>query len=148
VYRQVLEAVNQPAVMTSHMGYESINPETPCSLSIGCVDQISQNYPRTLIMTDALEMEAAGYQTGPTATAGATVTDRTLSQRAIAAIEAGNQVLLFGDGADSQEVAAAYQAVLEKYQRNENFRSLVDQSVQMILKYKHQLIGLNVNESQ
>lgn len=154
VYRRLLDIYPRAAVMVSHIGIEELNSSTPCSLSQACIEQLRQVYPQALVITDALEMDAAGFTgrltagrlSGTAAASGSATLDSLtpLPDRAAAAIMAGNHILLFGDGVTAVEFTAIHQQLVGLYQENDAFRLQVDKSVKEVLGYKQQTIGLSV----
>lgn len=142
VYRQLLDDNPRLGVMTSHVGVANQFPDVPCSLSSACVGQISRNYPTALIVTDALEMDSAGHLDPESAASlsaarnqpVATVT-RSLGDRAIAALEAGNHVLVFGPSVSVQDLAEVQQALLERYQTTPAFQQKLDQTLLFLHDY-------------
>jgi beta-N-acetylhexosaminidase len=129
LYRQALDVFPDAGVMVSHVGVENQFPDVPCSLSGACVGQLTSNYPQTLIFTDALEMESAGYV--------ATGSAKSLSQRSIDAVSAGNDVLVFGPTVTAEQLETVYQALLTEYQQNNTFQTLVDRAAFAIVQRKY-----------
>lgn len=142
VYRQLLETFPETLVLTSHVGVINQYQDIPCSLSSFCIDEISNNYPHALILSDALDMTAAQFVAQPSPNPTATTSgrpaaySRTLPQVAIAAIRAGNEVLIFGDQVSVSEMDEVYQTLLREYQEKPEFKTQIDQAAAKILARK------------
>ena len=133
LYRLVLDKFPTAGVMVSHVGVINQEKDVPCSLSIHCVSQLSQSYPKALIFSDALEMESAGF------IATASGTTKSLSQRASEALVAGNQVLVFGPSVTVEQLNDLIVELESQYEQSELFKATVDSrydELQMWLKPK------------
>lgn len=96
---EILLAVNpQLPVMISHIRVDPADPNSPCSMSYLCVGELHRVFPDALLVSDALEMRAAGYL----ATSSATL--RPVPERASASLRAGMDLLLFGPGVTELEL--------------------------------------------
>lgn len=143
LYRQLLDIFPTLGVVVSHVGVSNQFPDIPCSLSPDCIGELKQNYPQVLVISDALEMEAAAYQapselsnaSGSSQTAG----PLTLAERAVRAVRAGNEVLLFGAQVTATEMEEVYQALLAESQRDPSFQALVEAAATKVRQTKNQL---------
>lgn len=120
-------------VMTSLMGVAGLEYEEPCALNAECVALLRDTYQKTLLITDSLTMEAAAYDP---ATQDYT---RTIGERAVRALEAGNHVILFGPDLSAQDVSDIRQVLLTLYQLEltpNTFRDQVDAAVRRVLEFK------------
>jgi beta-N-acetylhexosaminidase len=127
IFRSLLEEWPQLGVMTAHVGITNQQSVMPCSLSKDCVGELVRNFPAALVITDALEMNAAG-KTAPT-----------LSERSEAALRAGNTLLLFGDGVAAAELDKVRIHLQEIYETDAQFKKQADESGVKILGYKRKL---------
>ncbi len=126
LYKKLLGVYEYSAVMTSHVGIVDQDETLPCSLSKNCVGQLSQEYPRVLIMSDALEMKSTG------------VDNQTvyLEDVALQAAYAGNSVLLFGPDVTQSDLKIVHDRLLREYNASYEFRSIVNAHVTQIVQYK------------
>lgn len=133
LYRYIIDQVPLIGVMIGHAGVISQDSQLPCSMSEYCVGELSSVYPEVLIITDALEMNAASYdKRNPRE-------PKTLAEVSRDAIRAGNNVLLYGEGVSEAELASVVSQLTREYDANEDFKALVDNSVKKIIEYKHAL---------
>ncbi len=118
------------AVMVAHILYSQIDPEHPATFSRTIIDGILRQEVgyQGLVITDDIQM------------AGAAVKLANVGERAIAAIEAGVDMLMlaFGKKAQSDAVQAVIQAVRSKRISEER----IDQSVRRILNTKQHVAQL------
>ncbi|MDA1079792.1 MAG: hypothetical protein O2840_03865 [bacterium] len=98
VFSQLLEKFPDLTVMVGHVAIAGRDPSTPCSLSKPCIAALTESYPQVRILSDALEMEGAKQE-------------RTLSETAKLALEAGNDYLLFGNPVTMEELEAVISEV-------------------------------------
>ncbi|HYD34923.1 MAG TPA: glycoside hydrolase family 3 N-terminal domain-containing protein [Vitreimonas sp.] len=131
LFGNLLENNSALAVMTTHVGLTEVTGSQPCSLDPQCVGELKKAYPQALIVTDALEMKAA-----QSATTAAEV--KNLSQISIAAVTAGNDVLVYGPGVSTAQLDAIITELESEYQRNLRFREQVELSNKKILHFKEQ----------
>ncbi len=126
LYSTILDVYPYSGVMTSHVGVENQNATAPCSLSKDCVGQLYEKYPQVLTFTDALEMKATGVD-------NETVF---LEDVALQAIEAGNTVLVFGDGVPQSELKIVHERLLREFHDSYAFREKINANVALVLRYK------------
>lgn len=90
-------------VMTTHASPEK-NSHTACSRDYTCVGELTSLYPKTLVISDALDMKSALYNSETQ------TYDTPLPQAALEALMAGNDLLLFGPAVSLDEIKqiAAY----------------------------------------
>lgn len=124
VYQQLLNQYPSLAVMVTHVGVTNQYADIPCSYSKDCIGELKNNYSQSLVIADALEMAAAANV--PSDTASSASGSATLGQRAIAAIKAGNQVLLFGQSVTAEQMDEVFESLLNEYQRNPTFKTQLD----------------------
>lgn len=132
VYQELLNRNPQLAVMVTHVGVSNQLGDIPCSFSKNCVGELKNNYPQSLVIADALEMDAAGQVPG--ANGEVATQAATLSQRSVAAIEAGNQMLLFGQGVTPSAMTEIYDTLLAKYRSDPMFKTQLDLAAVRVLK--------------
>ncbi len=92
VFSDLLDEFPDLVVMVGHVAIASRDPDLPCSLSSKCIAALTDSYPNVRIMSDALEMGGAKQ-------------DKTLSETAQLALEAGNEYLLFGSPVTMEEIS-------------------------------------------
>jgi beta-N-acetylhexosaminidase len=135
VYQYLLDQYADIGVMMSHAAFKGgLNGEV-CSLSRECVSGFKRLFPETLVFSDALDMKSAAVD--PTASDSATT--RSLSDRAVRAIVAGNNVLVFGPDVDSEELNQVFSALLEQYANDSDVKDEIDTSAKKIftMQYSH-----------
>lgn len=137
VYPQLLNRFPSLAVMVTHVGVTNQDPTVPCTFSTDCVRELKNNYPDSLIIADALEMESASYIASSSGTPA--TTSATLSQRAIAAINSGNELLLFGQSVTPTQMTTVYQDMLREYLTNEAFKAQLDLAATRVLKLQQRV---------
>lgn len=121
-------------VMTSFVGVSGLMSQEPCALNPECVSQLSNSYQKSLLITDSLTMESASYDVENE------TYSRTVAERAVRAIEAGNHVLLFGSELTDEQLAEVRDAILTLYQLELSpnlFKEQVDEAVQRVLEFKY-----------
>lgn len=136
IYQALLTDFPSVGVMVSHAGVVNQFAEVPCSLSLPCVGQVAANYPEVLVVTDALEMISAGHvaqdptkprdRTAPLAV--------TLEERAVAAVEAGNQVLVFGPTVTPAQLSLVKQRLLEKMAQDPSFSEKISVAAKRVVE--------------
>jgi beta-glucosidase-like glycosyl hydrolase len=129
LYPRLLDAFPQVGVMISHVGVENQYPDIPCSLSPDCVGQLKENYPQALLFSDALEMEAAGYDPNSEEL-------KPLAIRSAEAIIAGNQILIYGPTVTSVEMSLILESLGQRYQADPTFAQIVDQRAEQVAIWK------------
>jgi beta-N-acetylhexosaminidase len=119
---------SQPqAVMATFVGVENQFAELPCALSDDCIGELASTYPETLIWSDALEMESAGYT--------AAGESRSLEERARAALQAGVHVLLFGPDVTAAELERVQDFLAQRAETDSSFRRALDAAVRQQLDF-------------
>lgn len=131
VYRQILDRYPQTGVMVGHVGVNNQFADVPCVYSKSCVGQLRTAYPEALRVTDDLLMKAAARN-------GVDKFDLSLSQRAFAAIMAGNDVLLFAQGATAINLSDMILQLEAFYQQDKIFAQAVDEAVVRVVEWKLQ----------
>ena len=129
LYRLLIGRYPDLGVMVSHAGVANQFSEVPCSLSASCVGELASQFPQTLVITDALDMKAAGYQQGNTELL-------TLAERALAALKAGNQLLLFGQQATPKELDQVVETLVTAYASEDAVKQQIDAAAEKILDRK------------
>lgn len=128
-FSQILGMFPNVGLMTAHVVVQDKTDGVPCSLSATCLSQFSTHFPQALLFTDALEMVAASVEEGADAA-------RTLPERAVLAVLAGNDVLVFGNTVRGEEIEEVVLAMETEYNENEAFRHRVDLSIKKVLQLK------------
>lgn len=134
IFKELLDAYPQLGVMVSHVGVKDLYEGTPCSLNPACVKDLSGHFQEALIFSDALEMKSASYQADAKA-------ELPLAARAVKAVTAGNNVLVFGPEVSPADLDEVVSALVDAYEANEDFAQQVRQSVEKIMAYKTALSG-------
>ncbi len=129
VFKNLLEAYPLLGVMSAHVGVVGRYEDQPCSLNLDCVDDLTDFVPQALVFTDALDMNAAGY-------IGQNEQLISLAERAVMAIKAGNDVLVFGPQVNLNEFDEVLLALKNAYESDEEFRQQAEKSVRKIRQYK------------
>lgn len=134
LYRTMLEDYSSLGVMVSHVGVANQNADIPCSLNPDCVGELHTVFPEVLIVSDALDMDAAGHRV---ASGSANLPlENSLAERAVAAVRAGNNVLVFGDGVSAEELDTVFTALKQQYEVDPTFQQQINLSVAKILERK------------
>ena len=128
VFRNILEAYPNVGIMSTFVGVTAQDPQTPCALSADCVGQLQTEYPQALLVTDALDMVSAGRRQ---ASGSATLADRSE-----AAVRAGNDVLLFGEGVSVAQLEGIVEAVAAVAQADPEFQTQLTNRLERVLQYK------------
>lgn len=129
IFQKVLDKFPNLGVMTAHVRIEDKLDGKICTLSSDCLKNLIENYPKALLFTDDLLMDSAKIQLG-------TSEEKEITEIAIEAIEAGNNVLVFGKGADPILLDQVLYALEKEYNDSASFREQVDYSVTKILELK------------
>lgn len=98
-FEALLTANQDLPVMVSHLRVDPADPNTPCSMSYLCIGELRRAYPELLVVSDALEMESAGFLASSSALL------RTNPERAVATLRAGADIALFGPSVTQEELA-------------------------------------------
>lgn len=129
IFKDILEEYPLLGVMSAHVGVRDLYEDIPCSLNEDCVDDLTSHFPQTLVFTDALDMDSAGYVAGSKEL-------RPLAQRAVLALKAGNDVLVFGPNVELAELEEVFSALKIAYQTDQDFQVQAQKSVRKIRQYK------------
>jgi len=129
IFSKILDKFNNIGVMTTHVRLENKLSGEICSLSEECLTQFRQSYPKVLLFTDDLTMKAARAQDSGEG-------ERDVSEVAIEAVKAGNNVLVFGRGIDPSVLEEIIYVLQQEYDDSESFKAKVDNSVAKILDLK------------
>lgn len=129
IFSKVLDKYNNIGVMTTHVRLKDKLGGQVCSLSEECLSKFMEAYPKVLLFTDDLSMKSAQAQ-------GEGVQEKSLSQVAIEAIEAGNNVLVFGRGVNASSLEEVMVALQKEYEDSESFKNKVANSLSKILELK------------
>ncbi|MCC6711182.1 MAG: glycoside hydrolase family 3 protein [Candidatus Pacebacteria bacterium] len=128
-FQKVFEVFPNIGVMTAHVIVPDRTDGLPCSLSSVCLDPFPIHFPDVMIFVDALEMKSAVTQ-------DENGEDVSLATTAKMALMAGNNVLVFGDKLNYQELELIVGELVKVYDEDSEFRSKVDASVYKILDKK------------
>lgn len=134
LYRALLSQFPRAGVMIAHVGVVNQYPDIPCSLSPTCVGQVVGGFPEVLVMTDAIEMTAAGYQPG--ASGSAVLAPLTLSERVYKAVLAGNQVIIFGPGVTAEQLDQVLADLSIRYTKEPLFAAAVNTAYQKVVTWR------------
>lgn len=136
LYQQLLTQNQFLAVMTSHAGVTNQFADIPCSLSPSCVNQVIESFPQALVITDALEMEAAVSYIDTEATVSAQSSSEPLVEVAKLALDAGNDILLFGPSVDIATLSLVHQELGEYIQALPSRDQAVRERLKKLLSYR------------
>lgn len=130
VYKQLLDQFPTAGVMVSHIGVINQFPDKPCSLSSDCVAELITNYPQTLVVTDALDMKAASFLPSLAVTDASPSGELklTLPEVSLAAVRAGDQVLLFSQAVTADQMTDVIQHLINTYNQDQSFQSQVNKA--------------------
>lgn len=131
IFSQLLDESPNIGVMTTHVSLTDRFNGTVCSLSADCLSPLIKNYPQVLVVTDDLNMTSARMGMGTTRA-------QTLSETAIAALKAGNNLLVFGPQVTTSDLDAVVANLVQLYTDSLSFRNQVDQSLAKILQLKQE----------
>ncbi len=132
IFQELLSSYPIMGVMSTHVGVKNFYEGQPCSLNRDCVEDLTGNFLTSLIFSDALDMESAGY-----------IAEQDellpLAERAVAAVLAGNDILVFGPEVTVGEIDLVL-ITLKKYFREDLlFQEQVETSLNKINRYKDYL---------
>ena len=131
-FRELLTTYPNLGVMSTHVGVKDFYEDLPCSLNQECLGDLKDFFPETLIFSDALDMDSAGF-----------IKDSdellSLSQRAINALLAGNNVLVFGPKVESEMMDEVVIGLVEAYESDPQLKELVQNSLEKLWLYKELL---------
>ena len=128
-FESIFKSFPNIGVMSAHTVITGRTESLPCSLSSICLDPFPIHFPQVVIFTDALEMKSA-------ITTKENGEERSLSETALLAVMAGNDVLVFGEKV-AYEVLQEIVVFLESiYEADQDFKEKVDFSVEKILNLK------------
>ncbi len=142
LYKYLLGQYPNIGVMISHAGVVNQYADVPCSLSVDCVGELRSEYPAVLVISDALEMSSARVVED----AEDTEEEAPLTEVAVAAAEAGIEVLLFGEGVTPEELDLIIVALESQYQASPEFRDHVDMSAKKIVQLKQNMVYAEYNQ--
>ncbi len=149
VYRGLLESGAPAAVMTSFAGVSNQFDDIPCALSKDCVGELERTFPQALTITDALEMEGAAGTAATSATTSTAAADPAsqyippLGDRAVDALRAGNDLLLFGPEVSRSELERIFEAVAIAIETDDTAARAAEQAI-----IKHMLLWEDLRESE
>ncbi len=129
IFSQLLNKFKNIGVMTTHVRLKNKLSGQVCSLSEECLSKFTDTYPKALLFTDDLTMKSARVQ-------GDGIQEKSLGQVAVEAIEAGNNVLVFGRGTQASSLEEVVVTLQKEYEDSESFRNKVDNAVSKILELK------------
>lgn len=129
IFGRILDIFSNIGVMSTHVRVRDKFDNVVCSLSVECVGKLGELYPRLLLFTDDLAMPSALSKPG-----GGQA--KTLGQAAIEAVQAGNHVLVFGNGVSTLELEQVVLALQAQHADSASFRELVEMAASKVLEYK------------
>jgi beta-glucosidase-like glycosyl hydrolase len=148
IFSEILSTYPNIGVMNSHVKLNELLDGSPCSLSAACLSAFPHEFPLALLFTDALDMGALDSY-------GESLVDEfefaTLSLQEVAdnaeaakltalsyqAVMAGNDVLVFGRGVDSAQLAIVRDELAAKMKQDEELAERVELSVSKMLAVKN-----------
>jgi beta-N-acetylhexosaminidase len=129
LFTDLLSLYPNIGVMTAHVGIQDSEVEGPCSLSEKCLAVLKPTETQ-LLFTDALEMESALVDLeDPQST-------KKLLEVSEQAIEAGNNVLVFGNKVSPEELDKIIVGLADQYQDSNKLKSKVDANLKKIWQFK------------
>lgn len=142
VFQKILTDDESLGVMVTHVGVADRYPNQPCSLNQDCLSDLSEYFTEVLVISDALEMSSASQREELSAeaitesTTSATANDLDLSERAVLAVKAGNNLLTFGAQVTDQELDEVLFSLETEYNSNPEFAQRVKNSLEKIWYYQ------------
>jgi len=116
-------------VMVSHVGISDLY-STPCSLTKYCVEALLKGFPKTLVFSDALDMKAVYSSSDLEIESGDLLTPARL------ALEAGVDVLVFGQGVRPEQLEILSDQLVELSEQEPSFKALIDARARKIWDYR------------
>ncbi len=116
-------------VMTTHISPEK-DSQTACSRDYSCVSELTSLYPKTLVISDALDMKSALYNSETQ------TYDTPLPQVALEAILAGNDLLLFGPAVSLDEINQIATYLQFAADNDPDIKGRIEVAADKILSYK------------
>ncbi len=156
-FLQYMNLFPKNAVMNSFVRMRGLDESLSCPLSQDCMKEARNLFPSALFVTDALEMKSAGFfnqeNLRPTYILPDDFIDMTelsqdkvssksaelelnLIERSILAIEAGNDVILFGPKNNAEEMRILVEVLKTRYTNSNFFAGRIDQSRERIKSWK------------
>ena len=124
------------AVMTTFSGVTGVCDNQPCALSPACLSPLKSRYPKSLLITDALDMSAAGYSASGSGALS-------LPARSSQAITAGNHLLVYGPGVTSSDLDSVVDDLSKSYQNDQRLRSQIDHALTQVYGYRQLFLEQN-----
>lgn len=128
-FERLFSAFPNIGVMSAHVIVPDRTAGLPCSLSKVCLDPFPVHFPDVIVFVDALEMESARI----TDENGEEVSFEITAKMAI---NAGNDVLVFGEKVSYDDLSSIVEFLATSYEQDEEFKATVDQSLLKILDLK------------
>lgn len=125
----LLESQPAQAVMMSHARIPGSNLQTPCSLSTACISRLTSEFPKVLVVSDALDMVGARMES-ESATRSAM-----LAERAVKAILAGEHLLTLGPKVTTTEWQTIVDHLTSEAQSSLYFRSKLQGAAAQVSQY-------------
>jgi len=132
VFKELLATYPNLGVMSTHVGVKGLYEDVPCSLNPDCMGDLRDFFPEALVFSDALDMDSAGYRKDAEELIS-------FSQRAINALLAGNDVLIFGPKVTPAEIEEIVAELVRVYEVNPQLQDRVQSSLAKLWLYKKSL---------
>jgi len=129
VFEKLLTSYSSLGVMSAHVGVKDRYEDMPCSLNEDCLDDLDDFFPNALVFSDALDMDSAGYVAQSEELSS-------LEERALAALKAGNDVLVFGPNVKPEEFDKILQTLEKAFESDSEFKRQVEKSFTKFQIYK------------
>lgn len=116
-------------VMTAHV-FPDATSEDVCSRDPECVGELTAVYPKALVVSDALDMKSAHFDSQSQAY------NVPLSQVAMEAFLSGNDMLIFGKDTTWAEIEQAVSVLVSAAEQDAEIKQKLESSAEKILSYK------------
>ncbi len=147
IFSEVLTKYPNIGVMSSHVKLQDLLEGAPCSLSEECLFALSENFPLSLIFTDALEMEALtsyGQQLIEefeflTLSQEEVKSDPLTARLAVLSYEAllaGNDILVFGKDVEYDQLIIIREELAARMDQDERLAQRVEASATKVMAVK------------
>lgn len=122
VFKTLLQVQPNAGIMTTFVLVTGLAENAPCALDFNCILELDSYSKRTLIFTDALEMQSA--LTGSDLTS-----QKTLVQVSKEAMLAGNHILVYGKGVSAKDLDEVFKMLVSEYDSNTVMREKIDRAL-------------------
>jgi beta-N-acetylhexosaminidase len=127
VFRSVLKQFPDLAVMVTHVGITNQFGEVPCSVSRACIDELRANFPKALVVTDAIDMKSIQ---------GAAKSQSSFGLLAREAILSGSSIITLGPSVTDSSYESILDVLEREYKSDDTFASIIDERGQALWQWQ------------